>query len=145
MIFRFFLQTQLQQITVQEHIFGEFALAPLTFGPFTSPTDTFPFTCHFSSVSIPISKSLNCSPIFQVVNFQRLQRQIDILYNSRRRRGSHFRLPYKLHSSDDFLWCSETEAHIPLLLVSSLPVYHKTAQDAMKAQSVKDISIYDIV
>ena len=28
----FFLQTQLQQITVQEHIFGDLALAPLTFG-----------------------------------------------------------------------------------------------------------------
>ena len=27
----FFLQTQLQQITVKEHIFGEFAIAPLTF------------------------------------------------------------------------------------------------------------------
>ena len=54
----FFLKTQLQQITVQEHLFGEFALAPLTFGPCTSPTDTFPFTYHFSSVSIPISESL---------------------------------------------------------------------------------------
>ena len=35
----FFLQTQLQQITVQEHLFGEFALAPLTFELCTSPTD----------------------------------------------------------------------------------------------------------
>ena len=101
----FFLQTQLQQITVQEHIFGEFALAPLTFGPCTSPTDTFPFTDHCSSVSIPISQYLNCSPIFQVENFQRLQRQIDILYNSRRRRGSHFRFLYTLQSSGYFLWC----------------------------------------
>ena len=49
----FFPQTQLQQITVQEHIFGEFTLAPLTFGPCTSPTDTFPFTYQFLSVSIP--------------------------------------------------------------------------------------------
>ena len=55
----FFLQTQLQQITVQEHIFGEFVLAPLTFSPCNSPTETFPFTYHFSSVSIPIRKSLN--------------------------------------------------------------------------------------
>ena len=55
----FFLQTQLQQITVQEHIFGVFALTPLTFGLCTSPTDTFPFTYHVSSVSIPISESLN--------------------------------------------------------------------------------------
>ena len=39
----FFLQTQLQQITVKEHLFGEFTLAPLTFEPCTSPTDTFPF------------------------------------------------------------------------------------------------------
>ena len=54
-----FSLTQLQQITVQEHIFGEFALAPLTFEPCTSPTDTSPFTYHFSSVSIPISESLN--------------------------------------------------------------------------------------
>ena len=29
----FFLQTQLQYITVQEHLFGDFALAPLNFGP----------------------------------------------------------------------------------------------------------------
>ena len=43
----FFLQTQLQHITVQEHLFGEFALATLTFGPFTSPTETSPFTYHF--------------------------------------------------------------------------------------------------
>ena len=59
----FFLQTQLQQITVQEHLFGDFALAPLTFGMYTSPTETFPFTYQFLSVSIPISKYLNCSPI----------------------------------------------------------------------------------
>ena len=55
----FFLQTQLQQITVQEHIFGAFALALLTFGLCTSPTDAFPFTYKFLSVSIPISKLLN--------------------------------------------------------------------------------------
>ena len=42
----FFIQTQLQQITVQEHIFGEFAITPLTFGPCTYPTDTLPFTYH---------------------------------------------------------------------------------------------------
>ena len=46
----FFLQTQLQHITVQEHIFGEFALVSLTFDPCTSPTDTFPFTYHFVCV-----------------------------------------------------------------------------------------------
>ena len=28
----FFIQTQLQQITVEEHLFGDFALAHLTFG-----------------------------------------------------------------------------------------------------------------
>ena len=71
----FFLQTQLQQITVKEHLLGEFALTPLTFEPCTSPTDTFPFTYHFLSVSIPISESLNWSPICQVDNFQRLQRR----------------------------------------------------------------------
>ena len=119
----FFLQTQIQQITVKEHIFGEFALAPLTFVPCTSPTDNFPFTYHFPSVSITICQSLNCSPICAVDNLQRLQRKIDILDNSRQRRGSHFRLPYTLQSSGDFLWCRETEAHIPLLLICSLPVY----------------------
>ena len=96
----FILQTQLQQITVQEHIFGDFALAPLTFGPCTSLTDTFPFIYHFPSVSIPICQSLNCSPICAVNNFQRLQRQIDILDNPRQRRSSHFRFPYTLKSSD---------------------------------------------
>ena len=101
----FFLQTKLQQITVQEHIFGEFALVPLTFGPCTSPTDTFPFTYHFSSVSIPICQSLNCSPICAVDNYQRFQRQINILDNPRQRRGSHFRFPYTLHSSGNFPWC----------------------------------------
>ena len=35
-----------QQITVQEHIFGEFAIVHLTFGTCTSPTDTFHFTYH---------------------------------------------------------------------------------------------------
>ena len=50
----FFLMTQLQQITVKEHIFGEFALATLTFGSYTSPTDTFPFTHLFLSVPISI-------------------------------------------------------------------------------------------
>ena len=40
----FFHMTQLQQITVEEHIFGEFALATLTFGPCTYTYDTFPFT-----------------------------------------------------------------------------------------------------
>ena len=118
----FFLQTQLQQITVQENIFGEFALAPLTVGPYTSPTDTFPFTYQFPSVSIPIIQSLSCSPICAVDNYQRFQRQINILDNPRQRRGSHFRFPYTLQSSGNFLWCRETGAHIPLLLVSSLPV-----------------------
>ena len=42
-----FLQTQLQKITVEEHIIGKFALATLTFGLWTSPTDTFPFTYLF--------------------------------------------------------------------------------------------------
>ena len=44
--FPFFLQTQLQQITVQEYIFGELALVQLTFGLCTSSTDTFYFTYH---------------------------------------------------------------------------------------------------
>ena len=118
----FFLQTQLQQITVQEHIFGEFALAPLTFGTGTSPTENFLFTYHFPSVSIPISQFLNCSPICAVDNFQRFQYQIDILDNPLRRRCSHFRFPYTLQSSGNLFWCRETEAHIPILLVCSLPL-----------------------
>ena len=118
----FFLQTQLQQITVQEHLFGEFALALLTFGPCTSPTETSTFTYHFLYVYITICQCLNCSPICAVENLQRLQHQIDILYIPRRRRGSHFRFPYMLPSSGDFLWCIETEEHILLLLVCSLPV-----------------------
>ena len=117
-----FLQTQLQHITVQENIVGEFALAPLTFGRCTSPTDTFPFTYHFPYVSIPISQPLNSSPIYAVDNFQRFQRQIDILYNPCQRRGSHFRFPYTLQSSGDLLWCRQTEAHVPLLIICSLPV-----------------------
>ena len=40
--------SQLQPITVQENIFGEFALAPHTFGPCTSPTDTFFFRHNFT-------------------------------------------------------------------------------------------------
>ena len=35
-----------QQITVQEHIFGEFAIVHLTCGFCTSATDIFPFTYH---------------------------------------------------------------------------------------------------
>ena len=107
----FFLQTQLQNITVQEHIFSEFALAPLTFGPCTSPTDTFPFTYNFPSVPIPICQSLNCSPICTVENFQRLQRQIKILDNLCQRRGSNFWFPYTLQSSGNLFWC--TTAHMP--------------------------------
>ena len=42
----FFLQTQIQQITVQEHIFCEFTLAHLTFDACKSPTETFPFNYH---------------------------------------------------------------------------------------------------
>ena len=35
-----------QQITVKEHLSGEFALVHLTFSFCISPTDTFPFTYH---------------------------------------------------------------------------------------------------
>ena len=75
----FFLQTQLQQITVKELIFGELTLAPLIFGLCTSPNDTFSFTYQFPSVSIPVSKPLNCSPICAVENFQHFQCHINIL------------------------------------------------------------------
>ena len=61
-----FHKTQLQQITVEEHLFGEFALATLTFGPCTSTSDTFPFAYHFPPVPISISEPFNCSPIFTV-------------------------------------------------------------------------------
>ena len=118
----FFIQTQLQQITVQEHIFGEFATASLTFVPCTSPTDTLPFNYHFLSVSIPIRQTLNCSPIWVVDNLQRFQRHINILDHPLQRKCSHFRFPYTLQSSGDFIWCRETEAHINLLLACSLPI-----------------------
>ena len=58
----FFLQTQLQKITVQEHIFGEFSLAPFSFGSCTSPTDTLPSTYHY------FNDSFMCA----VYDFQRL-------------------------------------------------------------------------
>ena len=92
----FFLQTKLQNIDAQENMFGEFALAPLTFGPFTSTTDTPPFTYQFPSVSIPISHPLNCSPICALDHLQRFQRQINILDNHPQIRCSHFRFPYTL-------------------------------------------------
>ena len=38
----FLIQTKLQQITMQEHIFSVFALTYLTFGLCTSPTDISP-------------------------------------------------------------------------------------------------------
>ena len=117
-----FLQTKLQHITAQEHLFGEFALTPLNFGPCTSTTDTLTFTYHFPSVSIPISHLLNYRPIFTVDNFQHFERQINILDNPPRRRCYHFWFPYTLQSSGNLLWCRETEAHIPLFLVCSLPV-----------------------
>ena len=43
----FFLQTQMQQITLEEHIFGEFTPVHLTFGSCTSPSALFPspITC----------------------------------------------------------------------------------------------------
>ena len=88
-----FHKTQLPKITLKEHIFGEFALATLTFGPCTSTSDTFPFTYHFPSVPISISEPFYCIPIFTVHNLQRFQRQINILDDPRRRRGSHFRIP----------------------------------------------------
>ena len=36
----------MSKITVQENIFGKFTLVHVTFGSFTSPTDTFPFAYH---------------------------------------------------------------------------------------------------
>ena len=93
-----FLQTQLQHITVQEHMFGEFALTLLTFSPCKSPTDTFSFTNNFPSVLIPISKPLSCISIFAVDNFRRFQCQINILDNPRWRKCSHFLFPYTLQS-----------------------------------------------
>ena len=130
---------------MQEHIFGEFVLAPLTFGTYTYPTDTFPSAYHYPSMSIPISQPLNCSPILAVDNLQHFQHQIGILDNPRWRRFFHFRFPYTLQSSDDLFWCRETEAHIPILLVCSLPVYKKKAQDTMKKQTLQDVYIEAII
>ena len=85
----FFLHTKLQHITVKEHLFDKFALAPLNFGPCTSPNETFPFIYHFPSVSIPIRHPLKCRPIWAVENFQCFQLQIGILDNPCWRRCSH--------------------------------------------------------
>ena len=117
-----FLHTQLQQITVQEHIIAEFALTSLNFGLCTSPTDTYTLTYHFLSVSIPITHPLTCSPICAIDYFQRFQRQIDILDNPFGRRCSQFWFPYTLQSSGNLLWCRETEAHIHLLLICYVPL-----------------------
>ena len=100
-----FLQTKLQQINVQEHMFGEFALAPLTFGPCTSPIDTFSFAYHFLYVYIPIINPLNCSPICALDNFQRFQFQNNIFDHSCWRRCYHFRFTYTLDPSGDFFCC----------------------------------------
>ena len=53
----------MSKITVQEHVFGDFALVYLTSGSCTSPTDTSPFTYH------PFNGPVMCA----VDNFQRLR------------------------------------------------------------------------
>ena len=58
----FFLQKQLQQITVREPIFGEFVLAPLTFVPCTSPTNTFPSTPTFCLCQLLSERPSTASP-----------------------------------------------------------------------------------
>ena len=141
----FFLQTQLQQITVKQHLFGEFALATLTFGPCTSPSDTPPFTYPFPYVCILIRNTLNRRPICEVDNFQLFQRQINFLDNPCCRRCSHFRFLYTLDSSSNLFWCRENEAHISLLRIGSLHVYQKTFQDAMTTKTVQDVSIEAII
>ena len=77
-----FLQTQLQQSTAEEHIFGEFLLATLTFGSCNYPTDTFPFTYLFPSVSISICWPLNWITIHAEDDFQYFQRSVNIFNNS---------------------------------------------------------------
>ena len=139
------LQKQLQQINLQGHLFGEFAIAPLTFLLCTYTTDTFPFTYHFPYIAIPISQPLNCSPICTVDNFQHFKLQIDFLDNPLQRRGSHFWFPYTLQSSGNLLWRRETEAHILLLLFCSLHVSQKKVQGKMKTQTVLDVSIEAII
>ena len=54
---------QFQQITVQENLFGDFAIVHLNFDLCTSPTDTFPFT--YQPHNVP--------RMCKVVNFQRLR------------------------------------------------------------------------
>ena len=115
-----FLLTQLQQITVQEHMFGDFTLAPLIFGSCTSPTDTFPFNYQFPSMSIHIP--LNCSPVCEEDNFQQFQHQVNIFDNPLWIRCSRFWFPHTLKSSSNLIWCRETETQNPLLLVGYLPI-----------------------
>ena len=102
--------------------FGEFTLAPLKFDPCTSRTDSFYFTYHFPFVSVTIRNPLKFSSNYVVDNLKRYQRHIKILDNSLWRRCSYFILPYMLESSGYLLWCRETEANIPLHLVSQLPI-----------------------
>ena len=80
------------------------------------------FTYHYLYVYITISKPLNCSPISAVKNVQRFQCQIRIFDNPQKRRCSHFRFPFTIESSGNFVWCRVTEAHIPLLLVGPFPI-----------------------
>ena len=77
----FFLQTQLQQITVEEHLFVKFALATLIFGLCTSPTDALSFTQLLPSVPIYIRDTLNCSTIRAEDDLQRSQHSSNIFNN----------------------------------------------------------------
>ena len=45
---------------MEENIFGEFALATLTFGLYNSPSEKFSFAYLFTSVPISIQYPLNC-------------------------------------------------------------------------------------
>ena len=118
----FSLLIQLQKNIVEEHLFGVFSLATLTFGTCTSPTDTFPFNYLFTSVTIYICYPLNCSTIWVIDNFQLFQCQINILDNSVWRRcSSYLKIPYTIQSSGDSPPCWSDEAHIPSLFASFLP------------------------
>ena len=68
-----FFQTKIHKITVQEHSFGEFAIAPLIFGMCNSPTDFFPspttfHLCPFLSVSPSTSAAFVRYTIYNASN-----------------------------------------------------------------------------
>ena len=97
----------------------------------------FPSPATFHMFPFLSASPSNLAPFCVVDNSQSFQRHIYIFLNPCWIRCSHFRFPCTLLSYGNFLWCRETVAHIPALLLGSLPIYHKTSQDTMKTKLCK--------